>query len=108
MAEQSNADLHVEVAYARPEAQKIIALTVPEGTSLYEVAVRSGIVELFPEIDLETVQMGVFGKLEAQPRERPIRNGERVEIYRPLIADPKEARKKRAEKARLARESDKE
>ncbi len=105
MAEQLTGELQVEVAYAKADTQKIIALTVPEGTSLYETAERSRIVDLFPEIDLATIKMGVFGKLEPNPRERLIKNGERVELYRPLIADPKEVRKRRAEQAKRAREA---
>lgn len=97
-------ELQVEVAYAKPQTQKIIALTVPAGTTLFEAAERSGIIEQFPEIDLETVKMGVFGKLEAKPKEREIRNGERVELYRPLIADPKEARKRRAAKMKASKD----
>lgn len=103
MADQLPGELHVEVAFAGPQVQKIIALTVPVGTTLYEAAERSGIVELFPEIDLESVKMGVFGKLEGKPKVRELKNGERVELYRPLIADPKEARKRRAEKAKQSR-----
>lgn len=103
VAEQLVNELHVEVAYATATAQKIIALTVPEGTTLYQAAERSGIVDIFPEINLAEVKMGVFGKLEAKPQERVIKSGERVELYRPLIADPKEARKRRAEKAKQAR-----
>jgi putative ubiquitin-RnfH superfamily antitoxin RatB of RatAB toxin-antitoxin module len=87
--------IQVEVAYALPDVQKIIALEVAPGTTAYEAAVRSGIDRHFPLIDLETSDMGVFGKA-IKPREYRLHAGDRVEIYRPLLADPKEVRKKRA------------
>lgn len=99
----------VEVAYATPEKQKIISLSVRPGTTALQAAETSGIVTEFPDIDLATVKMGLFGKVfgskglkpaaeyELQPRDR-------VEIYRPLIADPKEVRRKRAEKAKQKKE----
>lgn len=96
--------LSVEVAYALPERQWVIALKVPEGTTVYEAAVRSRIVEAAPGLDLESAGMGVFGKVEKSPKTRVLADGERVEIYRPLLNDPKEARKARAAKATAARQ----
>ncbi|MBE0454742.1 MAG: RnfH family protein [Chromatiales bacterium] len=84
----------VEVVYALPEQQPIIRLNVEEGTSLREAIVRSGILEQFPEIDLDKAKTGIFGKLSKA--DTPLRAKDRVEIYRPLIADPKEVRKQRA------------
>jgi len=84
----------VEVAYARPDKQLILSLRVPPGTTLSQAAERSGITRHFPEIDLSSAKMGIFGK--AEPPDTALREGDRVEIYRPLIADPKQARKKRA------------
>lgn len=92
--------IKVEVAYALPEKQMIIPLSVPVGSSLFEAAVKSKIVEHFAGLDLETATMGVFAKIEKSPKSRVIKAGERVEIYRPLINDPKEARKARAAKAK--------
>jgi putative ubiquitin-RnfH superfamily antitoxin RatB of RatAB toxin-antitoxin module len=92
--------IQVEVAYALPEKQMIIPLTVLVGSTLFEVAVKSKIVEHFADLDLETATMGVFSKIEKNPKSRVIQAGERVEIYRPLINDPKEARKARAAKAK--------
>ena len=86
--------IHVEVAYALPDSQAIISLDVPEGTTLIEAVRESGIVEHYPEIDLEKSRMGIFSKLKKTDVE--LREGDRVEIYRPLIADPKEVRKQRA------------
>lgn len=96
--------LVVEVAYALPHKQKIISLTVPEGTSALEAVRQSGIGQHFPELDIETSAMGIFGKTVPNPAERVLQSGERVEIYRPLIADPKEVRKQRAAKAKAAKE----
>ncbi|MBV0932379.1 RnfH family protein [Marinobacterium weihaiense] len=90
--------MKVEVAYALPHEQKIIALQVEEGCTLREAVVRSGIVELFPEIDPDSTPMGVFGKAVKDPASTALKEGERVEIYRPLIADPKEVRARRAAK----------
>lgn len=88
----------VEVVYALADKQKLLRLSVPYGTSMREAAERSGIAGLFPGLELATAPMGIFGKAVARPEERVLEEGERVEIYRPLIADPKEARKQRAAK----------
>ncbi len=84
----------VEVAYARPDEQVIFEVEVAEGATLQQAVEQSGIVARFPEIDLEKGKMGVFGK--AAKKDRVLLAGDRVEIYRPLIADPKEVRKQRA------------
>lgn len=86
----------VEVAYAKPDSQRIVRLTVPVGTTLIEAVRRSGIGEIFPEIDLEVATFGVFGKVERQ-RDRVLRQLDRVEIYRPLQIDPKAKRAERAQ-----------
>jgi putative ubiquitin-RnfH superfamily antitoxin RatB of RatAB toxin-antitoxin module len=84
----------VEVAYARPDQQLIIPLEVAEGTTVAEAIERSGIRERFPEIDLGRNKVGIFGKLSKPTT--PLRPGDRVEIYRQLVADPKEVRRRRA------------
>ncbi len=86
----------VEVAFATPERQLIVPVEVPVGTTAIEAVRLSGIEEQFPEIDLEKNRMGVFGKL-CKP-ERSLAPGDRVEIYRPLKADPKVVRRERAAK----------
>ncbi len=91
--------IRVEVAYARPERQKIIALDVAAGCTAFAAAQQSGIVELFPEIDLEQAKMGIFGKAIADPQRHVLHAGDRVEIYRPLLIDPKDARRARARRA---------
>lgn len=88
----------VEVAYARPERQLILGVEVEAGMRLDEVVHRSGLLEQFPEIDLQRNKLGVFGKLR-KPDDR-VRPGDRIEIYRPLLADPKESRRRRAARPR--------
>lgn len=94
----------VEVAYALPHKQKIIALLVEPGTTALEAVKRSRITDFFPDIDLATAKMGIFGQslgtkgMESADKQ-VLHQGDRVEIYRPLTADPKEARRKRAEKS---------
>jgi len=90
----SSESVRVEVAYARPEEQVVIALEVEKGTSARDAVLRSGILERFPEIDLDANKIGIFGKL-TKP-DTALRPGDRVEIYRPLLADPKEVRRRRA------------
>lgn len=92
--------IRVEVVYALPDKQKLLSLQVPVGTTMFEAAQQSGITEQFPELDLASASMGVFGKVEGSPRERVMRDGERVEIYRPLTVDPKDNRKARAQRAK--------
>lgn len=94
--------ISVEVAYAKPEQQKIIKLQVESGCTALLAAQRSGIAEVFPEIDLSAVKMGIFGKVIAKPENHELQHGDRVEIYRPLLIDPKELRKARAAKAKQA------
>lgn len=88
----------VEVAYALPHKQMILALDVPVGTSVLEAAKLSGITAEFPELQLESAKMGIFGKALPNPAAEEIRAGDRVEIYRPLLIDPKQARLNRAAK----------
>lgn len=89
----------IEVAYATPAKQVILKLAVEPGTGL-ELAVRSsGILEQFPEIDLAQNKVGIFGKLAKL--DDVLQPGDRVEIYRPLIADPKEVRKQRAAQGKV-------
>ncbi len=90
--------MKVEVAYATPEKQQIIALEVSEGTTALEAVHQSGIRDVFPEIDPDGDNMGIFGKVIKSPAEHPLRDGDRVEIYRPLKIDPKQARLNRAKK----------
>lgn len=94
----------MEVAYALPHKQSILELQVPLGTTAMEAAKQSNIVSAYPEIDLDNAKMGIFGKAVAPTQ--VLREGERVEIYRPLQADPKEVRKARAARAKERRASE--
>ena len=89
-----NSTIRVEVAYARPDQQIIIPVELPAGATLEQAIIQSRILEQFPELDLKTAKVGVFGKL-GKPA-AILRHGDRVEIYRPLIADPKAVRQQRA------------
>ncbi len=84
----------IEVAYAKPGEQVILSLQVPLHTTLEEGVRRSGILERFPEIDLQHNRVGIFGKLAKL--DATLQKHDRIEIYRALIADPKEVRKQRA------------
>lgn len=88
----------VEVAYAKPEEQVIIPVQVAENSDVEAAIMASGVLELFSDIDLSKNKVGVFGK--ACKLDRVLQPGERVEIYRALIADPKAVRKERAQKAK--------
>ena len=94
----------VEVAYAQPSQQKVLSVEVEEGTTLLDAARKSGITDYFPEINLDDAKLGIFGKLVPKPAVQAVRPGDRIEIYRSLIADPKEVRKRRAEQAKLKRQ----
>jgi len=86
--------INVEVAYAKPDVQVILRVEVPAGTTLEEAVRRAGLLERFPEIDLAENKVGVWSKVAK--RDTVLGDGDRVEIYRPLIADPKAVRKQRA------------
>ncbi len=90
--------MQVEVAYARPDKQQIVPVKVPEGTTALEAVKLSGIVDIFPEIEPDTIDMGVFGKVIKDPASHELREGDRVELYRPLKIDPKQARLNRVKK----------
>lgn len=86
--------IEVEVAYATPERQLILKVEVPQDTTAAEAIRLSGIEEQFPEIDLGKSRIGIFGKL--CKTDRVLRSGDRVEIYRPLLVDPRVARRELA------------
>ena len=99
----------VEVVYGLPEKQKLIQLNVAAGTTALQAVEQSGIVQAFPQIDLDNCKMGIFAQVLgtkglAEPSEYQLQERDRVEIYRPLIADPKEVRRRRAEEAKLKKE----
>lgn len=91
--------IEVEVAYALPNKQKIYALNVEEGTTALAAAKQSPLTKDFAGVDLDSAKMGIFGQAIKKPGEHVLSAHDRVEIYRDLIADPKEARRRRAAKA---------
>ncbi|VVE28497.1 protein RnfH [Pandoraea morbifera] len=91
-------ELSVEVCYALPDQQTIVAVAVPQGGTMREAIERSGLLQRFPELDLARMKVGVFGKVRAL--DAAVEAGDRVEIYRALRADPKVARQRRVEKVR--------
>jgi len=86
--------IHVEVVYARPERQEIASLDLPFGSTVGQAIEASGLLVKHPEIDLARNKLGIYAKLAKV--DTALRDRDRVEIYRPLIADPKEVRKQRA------------
>ena len=91
--------IKVEVVYALPEEQALLTVNVEEGSDVEHVILESGILEQYPEIDLEKNKVGIFGKLSKLTQ--TVREKDRIEIYRTLIADPKEVRKKRASEGKV-------
>lgn len=102
-----NGLLDVEVVYASPSRQRLIGLKVPLGTTALDAVQRSGILEEFPEIEVSKLSVGIFSKLldgRSNPaaQEYVLQPRDRVEIYRPLLIDPKQARLRRAARAKQA------
>jgi putative ubiquitin-RnfH superfamily antitoxin RatB of RatAB toxin-antitoxin module len=91
--------IHIEVGYARPERQELIKLKLSEGCTLQQAVEASGLMQKHAEIDVAKSKFGIYGKL-AKP-DTVLRDRDRVEIYRPLIADPKEVRKQRAAEGKV-------
>ncbi|PXF63795.1 RnfH family protein [Kangiella spongicola] len=98
--------LRVEVCYALPEEQTLLELMVDKDVTVEEVIHQSGVMELHPEIDLSKNKVGIFSKLTTL--DATLHDGDRIEIYRPLLIDPKEVRKQRALKAKQDAEKNKE
>lgn len=93
-----NEKFGVDVIYALPDRQKVVHVMVAPGTRFIEAVRQSNIASFFPEIDLDSVKLGSFSRLVKHDDE--VLPGNRIEIYRPLIADPKDVRRLRAEKAK--------
>ena len=92
-----DSSIKIEVAYALLGAQSLLEVSVPAGTSVEQAITQSGILALHPDIDLAKNKVGIWSRV-VKLRDS-LNEGDRIEIYRPLIADPKEIRKRRAEKA---------
>lgn len=90
------ATLKVEVVYALPSGEDVSTVGLAPGATMLDAVIASGVTERHPEIDLAHLKLGVFGKLV--PREKRVADGDRVEIYRALAVDPKEARRRRVKR----------
>jgi len=94
------ATINVEVTYALPQRQELVSVRLPEGASVRDAVEASGLLQKYPEIDINGGnKLGIYAKL-AKP-DAALRDRDRVEIYRPLIADPKAVRKKRADEGKV-------
>lgn len=89
-------DISVQICYALPDRQILLDLKVEGGTTLYQAVKQGNFLHTLPEIDLSTSRVGIHGKLKTL--DTVLRDGDRIEIYRPLVADPKDARRARAGK----------
>lgn len=89
-------DICVEVVYAKPESQRLLTVVVPAGCTAIEAIRLSGLIEQFPALNLPQAALGIFGR--RVPPSTVLKAGDRVEIYRPLVANPKAARRRRAVK----------
>jgi hypothetical protein len=90
--------VNIEVVYALPDEQILLKRSVPKGTTVAGAIHSSGLLDKHPEIDLDKSKLGIFGKLTKA--DTVLRDKDRIEIYRPLIADPKEVRRRRAEEGK--------
>ena len=95
----------VEVAYALPDKQSLVSLEVEEGTTIKEAIEASGVLDTYDQIDLTRDKVGIFSKFATL--DTILREKDRVEIYRPLVADPKKVRKDRAAKGKTMRSAKK-
>ena len=91
--------INIEVVYALRDEQTLLKKTVPEGCTVMEGVQTSGLLGKYPELDLAAHKLGIFGKLTKA--DTVLRDKDRIEIYRPLIADPKEVRRLRAEEGKV-------
>lgn len=103
--EAANDRITVEVAYALPDRQALLTLSVSSAASVEQIIQQSGILQQFPQIDLRAQKVGVWSR--PVKLDDNVREGDRIEIYRPLIADPKDLRRRRAEKAKEEGRADK-
>lgn len=97
----SDAPIRVEVVYALPAEQPILHVSLAEGATVEDAIRASGVLDAHPDIDLAKNKVGIFSKLVKL--DEKVRDRDRVEIYRPLIADPKEVRRKRAEEGKVTK-----
>ncbi|MBI4292457.1 MAG: RnfH family protein [Betaproteobacteria bacterium] len=94
-------EIDVQVVCALASRQEMRAIKLPEGSTVLDAVLASGLLAAFPEIALDRSRLGIFGRLVGA--DAPLREGDRVEIYRPLAADPNENRRRRAARAKRGR-----
>ena len=92
--------MKIEVAYATPEKQLIVEVEVTEASTIREAVLSSKLDLKFEALDLNIVPVGIFGKKVLKPEDQLVKEGDRYELYRPLLIDPKQARANRAAKAK--------
>lgn len=92
--------IHIEVVYALPEQQFVVPLTVDEGTMIEQAIVQSGLLDKRKEIDLMVNRVGIFSRMAKLTDS--VSDGDRIEIYRALTADPREIRRRRAERSKAS------
>lgn len=95
------ARLQAEVVYALPRKQTVIPVELPQGATVYQAALASGIAQVHPDIDLDNADFGIWS--ERVSADDCVSDGDRIEIYRPLVADPKTMRRRRASQERANR-----
>jgi len=93
---EQNEKITVELIYIEPNSQHTLKIDLAKGSNIEQAINHSGILERFPEIDLQVNKVGLFSKIKNL--DTVLNSGDRIEIYRPLLADPKEARRQRAKK----------
>lgn len=98
--------IRIEVVYAAIDRQLLLEVQVAHGTTLRAALLASGLGEHFCELDLATCPVGIFGRQVSDPGRHVLQEGDRIEVYRPLLADPKEVRRLRAAKAAQARKAE--
>jgi putative ubiquitin-RnfH superfamily antitoxin RatB of RatAB toxin-antitoxin module len=103
--DSSEAEIDIEVVYGVPQKQTLMSITIASGLTVEQAINESGMLTLFKEIDLSVNKVGIWNRAVKLSNE--VSDLDRIEIYRPLIADPKEVRKRRAEKAVLEGRADK-
>jgi len=94
VADREQRMMRIEVVLAMPQKQELLEVHLATGATIADAIKRSDIAGMFEGFDLDTAKVGIFGQIAT--REQTLRDGDRVEIYRPLVADPKEARRQRA------------
>lgn len=100
--ESDKGTIRVEVVFATPQRQQLLELRLPAGSTARQAIEQSGICDKFPEMEIDPAAIGIFSRKVEM--DQVLQHGDRVEIYRPLIADPKESRRRRAKADKQGRD----